>query len=207
MNRERRLVFATRNPGKVVELRELVAELGLGLAVLSLDDLEAEGVSVAEVVEDRDTFAANAAKKAREVSLATELPALADDSGLEVDALGGAPGVHSARFAGPEHDDAANLAKLLVDLEALGYTEAADRRARFRTVALVRYPDGSETIAEGTVEGHITLAVRGDGGFGYDPLFVADDGPGETFAEMGVEAKNVISHRARAFTALAEMLA
>ncbi|MCP3912213.1 MAG: RdgB/HAM1 family non-canonical purine NTP pyrophosphatase [Actinomycetia bacterium] len=192
-----RLVLATANPHKVEEIRAILGEV--------VELLPRPG-EVPDVVEDAPTLEGNARLKAVALCEATGEVAVADDTGLEVDALGGAPGVHSARFAGPEHDDTANLAKLLVDLKALGATEPADRRARFRTVALVRYPDGSETIAEGVVEGHITLEARGDGGFGYDPVFVADDGPGETFAEMGADAKNAISHRARAFGALAELL-
>jgi len=189
----RRLVFATRNQGKLVELRELLA----GVQVLSIDEV---GRAVPEVIEDADTFAGNAAKKAREVSAATGLPALADDSGLEVDALGGAPGVFSARYAGESHSDSANNAKLLAALSGI-----ADRRARFRAVlalADVAGPLGAEIItADGTCEGTILTAPRGTGGFGYDPLFFAPE-LGMTFAEAGVGSKSELSHRARAMRAI-----
>lgn len=197
MSNRVQLVLATANPHKVEEIGAI-----LGGAV----DLLPRPDGVPDVVEDAPTLEGNARLKAVALCEATGRVAVADDTGLEVDALDGAPGVHSARFAGPEHDDAANLAKLLVDLEALGATTADQRRARFRIVALVRYPDGSETIAEGTVEGHISLAARGAAGFGYDPVFVPDDGRGQTFAEMDAAAKNAISHRARAFRALAARL-
>jgi XTP/dITP diphosphohydrolase len=189
----RPLVFATRNKGKLVELRELLA----GIQVLAIDEV---GVAVPEVVEDADTFAGNAAKKAREVSAATGLPALADDSGLEVDALGGAPGVYSARYAGEPHSDSANNAKLLAALE--GVTK---RSARFRAVlalADVAGPLGTEILtADGTCEGTILTAPRGTGGFGYDPLFFAPE-LGMTFAEAGVGSKSELSHRARAMRAI-----
>ena len=189
----RPLVFATRNKGKLVELRELLA----GIQVLAIDEI---GVAVPEVVEDADTFVGNAAKKAREVSAATGLPALADDSGLEVDALGGAPGVYSARYAGEPHSDSANNAKLLAALE--GVTK---RSARFRAVlalADVAGPLGTEILtADGTCEGTILTAPRGTGGFGYDPLFFAPE-LGMTFAEAGVGSKGELSHRARAMRAI-----
>ena len=194
---KRPLVFATRNRGKLVELRELLP----GVEVRSLDD-----VHVPEVVEDKDTFAGNATKKAREVSAATGLPALADDSGLEVDALGGAPGVYSARYAGEHHDDAANNAKLLA---ALAGVSADKRTARFHSVlalADVTGPLGAETItADGTCEGVILDAPRGTGGFGYDPLFYSPE-LGMTFAEAGVGPKSDLSHRARAMQAIKQRL-
>ncbi len=189
----RPLVFATRNRGKLVELRELLP----GIEVRSLDDIH-----VPDVVEDADTFAGNAAKKAREVSHATGLPALADDSGLEVDALGGAPGVYSARYAGHGHDDAANNAKLLA---ALAGVPAEKRTARFHAVlalADVTGPLGAQVLtADGTCEGVILDAPRGTGGFGYDPLFFAPE-LGMTFAEAGVGPKSDLSHRARAMKAM-----
>ena len=194
---KRPLVFATRNRGKLVELRELLP----GIDVRSLDD-----VHVPEVIEDKDTFAGNAAKKAREVSAATGLPALADDSGLEVDALDGAPGVWSARYAGEHHDDAANNAKLLA---ALAGVPADKRTARFHSVlalADVTGPLGAETItADGTCEGVILDAPRGTGGFGYDPLFYSPE-LGMTFAEAGVGPKSDLSHRARAMQAIKQRL-
>jgi XTP/dITP diphosphohydrolase len=194
---KRPLVFATRNRGKLVELRELLP----GIEVRSLDDIH-----VPDVVEDADTFAGNAAKKAREVSQATGLPALADDSGLEVDALGGAPGVYSARYAGEGHDDVANNAKLLA---ALAGVPSEKRTARFRAVlalADVTGPLGGEVVtADGACEGVILDAPRGTGGFGYDPLFFAPE-LGMTFAEAGVGPKSDLSHRARAMKAIRERL-
>jgi XTP/dITP diphosphohydrolase len=198
----RPLVFATRNSGKLVELRDLLP----GIAVLSVDEAAARvGREIREVVEDADTFAGNASKKAREVSELTGLPALADDSGLEVDALGGEPGVLSARYAGG-HDDAANNAKLLAALADV----AADRRtARFRAVlalADVRGPLGDRVItADGACEGIILDAPRGTGGFGYDPLFFSPE-LGQTFAEAGVGTKSELSHRARAMRAMRPQL-
>jgi XTP/dITP diphosphohydrolase len=195
----RPLVFATRNRGKLVELRQLLP----GVDVLSIDEAsERLGITIPDVVEDADTFAGNASKKAREVAQATGLPALADDSGLEVDALGGAPGVYSARFAGDAHDDAANNAKLLAELAGV----PADRRtARFRAVlalADVTGPLGDEVItADGACEGVILDAPRGSGGFGYDPLFFSPE-LGQTFAEAGVGSKSELSHRARAMVAM-----
>jgi XTP/dITP diphosphohydrolase len=195
----RPLVFATRNRGKLVELRELLR----GVAVLSIDEAAARiGRAIPEVVEDATTFAGNAAKKAREVSQATGLPALADDSGLEVDALGGAPGVSSARYAGEHAGDAANNAKLIA---ALAGVPAEQRTARFRAslaLADLTGPLGDHVLAaEGTCEGTILDAPRGTGGFGYDPLFFAPE-LGKTFAEAGVGTKSELSHRARAMRAM-----
>jgi XTP/dITP diphosphohydrolase len=191
-------VFATRNPGKLVELRELLP----GLDVLGVDEA-AQRIrrAIPEVEEDADTFTGNAVKKALEVSRATEFPALADDSGLEVDALGGAPGVWSARYAGTG-GDAANNAKLLV---ALRDVPPARRTARFRAVlalADVTGPLGDAVItAEGVCEGVVLDAPRGTGGFGYDPLFLVPE-LGQTFAELGVGPKGERSHRARAMQAM-----
>jgi XTP/dITP diphosphohydrolase len=201
----RPLVFATRNGGKLVELRELLP----GCAVISIDEAAHRlGRAIPEVVEDADTFAGNAAKKAREVSEATGLPALADDSGLEVDALGGAPGVYSARYAGVSGHaaDAANNAKLVAALAGV----PPDRRtARFRAalaLADVAGPLGSRVLtAEGTCEGVILEVARGAGGFGYDPLFFAPE-LGQTFAEAGVGTKSELSHRARAMRAMRPQL-
>ena len=143
----------------------------------------------------------------RPSSTATGLAAIADDTGLEVDALGGAPGVYSARYAGDDATYADNVAKLLDDLAAVD-AGGGDRRARFRTVALVAFPDGGEIVAEGAVDGHHRRpSPRGTGGFGYDPVFVPDEGDGRTFAEMGPDEKNAISHRGRAFRSLAVELA
>lgn len=192
-----RIVLATANPGKAAEITAI-----LGDAV----DLVPRPASVPDVVEDADTLEGNARLKAVAIVAATGEPALADDTGLEVDALGGAPGVHSARYAGPDGEAAPNRRKLLAELERVGAVDPDRRRARFRTVMVLRRPDGSEVIAEGVVEGGIATEMRGDGGFGYDSLFVPDDGGGRTFAEMGSEEKNVISHRGRALRHLAELL-
>ena len=189
------LVTATANPHKV---EEISAILGDAVELLPRPD------EVGDVVEDADTLEGNARLKAVAICDATGQAAVADDTGLEVDALGGAPGVHSARYAGPDGDAAANLAKLLRELEGV---PAAERTARFRTVALVRRPDGSEVVTHGVVEGLIIESARGTGGFGYDPVFVPVDGDGATFAEMGDDAKNAISHRGRAFRALRDALA
>jgi len=187
------LLFATRNAGKVVELRELTK--GLPITVRSL-----EGYDLAEVEEDGDTFAANAKKKALAVSAATGLAALADDSGLQVDALGGAPGVHSARYAGENCDDAANNKKLLGALA--GVTE---RTARFRSCLALADCAGSlgnqVLRASGTCEGRILEEHRGTGGFGYDPLFFCSE-LGKTFAEASRDHKNQVSHRAQAMKVL-----
>lgn len=188
------LVTATANPHKVEEIAAI-----LGDAV----ELLPRPSEVGDVVEDADTLEGNARLKAVAICDATGSAAVADDTGLEVDALGGAPGVHSARYAGPDGDSAANLAKLLVELDGV---PAEERTARFRTVALVRRPDGSEVVTHGVVEGVIIGEPRGEGGFGYDPVFVPVDGDGSTFAEMSDDAKNAISHRGRAFRALKDAL-
>ncbi|HEY0988266.1 MAG TPA: non-canonical purine NTP pyrophosphatase [Kofleriaceae bacterium] len=198
----RPLVFATRNAGKLVELRQLLPELD----VLGIDEAAARlRRTIPEVVEDADTFAGNAARKAREVSAATGFPALADDSGLEVDALGGAPGVWSARYAGTA-GDAANNAKLLV---ALRDVPPERRTARFRAVlalADVSGPlDDAVITAEGVCEGVVLDAPRGTGGFGYDPLFLVPE-IGQTFAELGVGPTGERSHRARAMQAMRPQL-
>lgn len=190
-----RLLFATRNRGKLAELRALVAPHGI--EVDSLDDVDAPG----EVEEDGETFTANAEKKARAALAATGLPALADDSGLEVDALDGAPGVRSARYAGPGQDDAANNAKLLA---ALASVPDARRTARFRCALAFVDAAGTLTVAEGTLEGRIGQAPRGAGGFGYDPLFLLPDG--RTLAELSAAEKNAISHRGQALRKMAPHL-
>jgi XTP/dITP diphosphohydrolase len=163
-------------------------------------DLQPRPADLADVVEDADTLVGNARLKAVAVCSATGLPALADDTGLEVDALNGSPGVRTARFAGEHATDADNRAKMLGELS--GKT----RTCRFRTVALLRFPDGREIIAEGVCEGSIAEAEIGERGFGYDPLFIARDGDGRTFAQMTVEEKHALSHRGKAFRALSQML-
>ncbi|MFI5289712.1 MAG: XTP/dITP diphosphatase [Polyangia bacterium] len=197
----KRLLFATRNGGKLRELAELVAPLGI--AVVSIAELERSGVAIPEVEEDAPSFAGNAEKKARSALAATGLAALADDSGLEVDALGGAPGVYSARYAGLDHDDGANNAKLLAALVAVF---DPDRTARFRCALALAVPGGELVTAEGSCEGRIARAARGAGGFGYDPLFLVGAGD-RTMAELAPEEKNRISHRGQAMRALALVLA
>lgn len=191
------LVLATRNPGKVRELSQMLAPLGY--EVVSLDRYP----GVPEIVEDGATFKDNAVKKAATVARHTGRLALADDSGLEVDYLGGAPGVYSARFAGEGHNDRANNEKLL---NLLSGVPAEKRSARFRCVVAVATPDGRVFTAEGTCEGVITTEPRGEGGFGYDPLFLVPE-YGKTFGELEPAVKNRISHRGRALALAREILA
>lgn len=190
-----RLLIATGNAGKLREFRALFAgRRGAEVGEWELVAPGDVGLAGFEVVEDGETYAANAARKARAYANAARLPALADDSGLEVDALGGAPGVYSARYAGVEADDAANRAKLLA---ALGGTPASERGARFRCVVALAYPFTTNVrLGEGAVEGRIAMDERGDLGFGYDPVFELPDG--RRMAELSAEQKNAISHRARA---------
>lgn len=207
-----RLVVATTNPGKLEELRALLADLPLevrGVAEVLADP--------PVIVEDGATFAANAVKKARAVAHATLMLSLADDSGLEVDLLGGRPGVRSARFAHERASDAENNAALLAALEA-AHTASGDPvtegfgadelRARFRCVLALVDPftaGGEPRIVEGVCEGSITRTARGSGGFGYDPLFVVA-GTEKTFAELDPQTKNRVSHRGAAFAALLPLL-
>ena len=184
-----KLVLATGNPGKAAEIRRLLAGHEL-----------VERPDVPEPVEDGETLLDNARIKARALVVATGLPAVADDTGLEVAALGGAPGVLTARYAGEGCTYEDNWRKLLRELG-----DGDDRRAVWRTVALVELPDGGEVWAEGTCAGTITREPRGENGFGYDPVFVAD-GSDRTFAELTREEKNAISHRGAAFRELAAKL-
>jgi XTP/dITP diphosphohydrolase len=181
-----RLLIATRNRHKLQEIRAI---LNLpGLALVGADEVP----GLPEVEEDAATFEGNARKKARVLGQASGMWTLADDSGLEVAALGGAPGVYSARYAGPDADDSANNAKLLAAL-----ADVADRQAQFRCVLALYAPDGRSWIMEGICRGRINQAGSGDHGFGYDPLFVPE-GCGLTFAELPAGEKNRISHRAAA---------
>lgn len=188
------LVCASANPDKVVEIAALLD----GVARLLPRPPE-----VPDVVEDADSLEGNARLKASAICAASGSAAVADDTGLEVDALGGAPGVYAARYAGEGVTYADNREKLLAELAGVA---EADRTARFRTVAMVVRPDGSEIVVEGVCEGRIAFADRGDRGFGYDALFIPTDGDGRTFAEMSDAEKNEISHRGRAFVALAAAL-
>ncbi len=187
------LVCASANPDKVVEIQRLLD---------GVVDLLPRPAEVPDVVEDADSLVGNARLKASALCVATGLPSVADDTGLEVEALGGAPGVFAARYAGEGCSYADNRAKLLSELDGV-----SDRRAAFKTVAIVVWPDGSELHVEGVCPGVITTEERGEIGFGYDSVFQPDEGGGATFAEMGVEAKNGISHRGRAFRALLAELA
>jgi len=189
------LVLATANPDKAQEIAEVLAVAAPGL------ELVPRPPEVPDVDEVGETLEDNARIKAVALCAATDLPAVADDSGLHVDALDGAPGVHSARYAGEDATYADNVAKLLDALDALPLEQ---RGARFATVAIARWPDGLEVAALGEVEGVITTTVRGDGGFGYDPVFVPLEGDGRTFAEMTSGEKHALSHRARAFRTLAQ---
>lgn len=189
----RELVCATANPGKVAEIAGLLPD---GWMLLPRPQ------SVGDVVEDAGTLIGNARLKARAILAATGKSAVADDTGLEVAALGGAPGVDTALYAGVGCSDADNRRKMLTQLVG-----ATDRSARFVTIVLVAWADGSETIVEGVCNGRIAEAERGDRGFGFDPLFIPDDGDGRTFAQMTAEEKNAVSHRGRAFRALAAELA
>lgn len=201
-----RVVLATANAHKVDELRAMVGDRL---------ELVARPAGLADVIEDADTFEGNARLKAVAVVEATGEVALADDSGLEVDALGGAPGVRSARFAEdaglgvPGPADAANTRRLLAELARSSparSSPALSRRARFRTVMVLRWPDGCEIVASGSVEGWILDAPRGEGGFGYDPVFVPTEGDGRSFAELAPTEKNAMSHRRRALEDLFDSL-
>jgi XTP/dITP diphosphohydrolase len=187
------LVCASANPDKVAEIQRLLD---------GVVELLPRPEHVPDVVEDAGSLVGNARLKAAALCAATGLPAVADDTGLEVDALDGAPGVDAAHYAGMGCSYADNRAKLLADL-----ADIVDRRAAFKTVAIVVWPDGTELAVEGVCPGVITTTERGAVGFGYDSVFQPDEGGGATFAEMGVEAKNAISHRGRAFRSLLAELA
>lgn len=189
------VVIATHNPGKVAELRSLLADLSVELSTIS------EVVpSFVPPVEDGATFEENALIKARAAAAATQMVSIADDSGLEVDALDGAPGVQSARYGGDGLDDAGRTAALLA---AVADTE--DRHARFRCVLVAIGPDGEEVSADGTLEGTLARAPRGEGGFGYDPILIPA-GDTRTCGELTRDEKNAISHRGAAARALRDTL-
>ncbi len=214
------LVLATQNADKAREITEIFVTLtNAPLVAFAIDDIaflldapETIAASVAalpaieeapDVEETGDTLEANARIKARALAEAMGMAAIADDTGLEVDELGGAPGVRSARYAGEPTNAANNVRKLLRELEGV-YPSL--RTARFATVALARWPDGREVARRGEVEGVIAAAPVGREGFGYDPVFVPVEGDGRTFAEMAPSEKHAISHRGRAFRALAAAL-
>ena len=188
------LVCASANSHKYSEMVQILS------GVVNLIPRPSE---IPDVVEDADTLQGNARLKATAVRSATGCAAVADDTGLEVDALGGAPGIFSARYAGENATYEDNVSKLLREMsEVIG--EA--RSARFRTIALIAWEDGAETIAEGVVEGVIAATPSGIGGFGYDSVFIPTFGGGKTFAEMDDKEKNALSHRGAAFRALKELL-
>ena len=195
----RRVVVASRNAHKLREIAALLADAGVPFDLVNIDQLAPD----APLVEDEPTFEANALAKARQAAAATGLPAIADDSGVEVDALGGAPGVRSARYAGDPCDDRRNNHKLL---EALRGVPPQGRTARYRCAAAFVDPAaGVELVREGACEGRVLEAPRGTGGFGYDPLMLVPP-LGRTMAEIDEETKNRISHRGAAFRALAAAL-
>jgi XTP/dITP diphosphohydrolase len=186
-----RLVIATHNQGKVEELSELLAPFGI-------DTVSAGVLGLPEPEETGDSFEANAVLKARAAVEASGLPALADDSGLVVPALGGAPGIYSARWAGPAKDFRLAMARVQRELQD------RDRRAFFVAVLALAWPDGGIEWFRGEVAGHLVWPPRGERGFGYDPMFVPEGGGAQTFGEMDPAEKHQISHRARAFAKLAE---
>ena len=186
------LVSASANPHKVAEIASILD---------GLVDLQPRPADVPDVVEDAGTLEGNARLKAAAICAATGCAAVSDDTGLFVEALDGEPGVDTAYYAGPNATYAENRAKLLGALHGV-----VDRRARFRTVVMVVYPDGSELQVEGVCEGRIATEERGERGFGFDPLFIPDDGDGRTFSEMSEAEKNTMSHRGRAFVALVDAL-
>lgn len=186
-----RLVVASKNEDKVREIEAVLLGLGLVNEIV-------KGLDWPDVEESEPTLEGNALMKGRAVAAATGWPALADDTGLEVASLGGAPGVRSARFAGEQASYADNVLALLRQLSG-----ETDRSARFRTVMALVTPDGQQIVVEGVLEGSIIDTPRGDSGFGYDPVFEVD---GRTLAELGAAEKNAISHRGRALRALAETL-
>ena len=188
------LLLGTRNAGKIRELRELLADIK-GLELLSVSDIQ-----FSEVEEDKETFRDNALLKARAISRQTGLSVLADDAGLVVDALGGEPGVRSARYSGEPVDYARNNALLLERMHGI-----SDRRARFVIFVCLHLRDGREYVREGVLPGRIAEAPAGSGGFGYDPLFIPD-GYTRTLAQMTMEEKNRISHRRQAIERMKAVL-
>ncbi len=192
----KKIILATRNKGKISEMQSLMKDFGI--EVLSLADVP----DLPEVEEDGETFLENSLKKAREISTATGLMALADDSGLVVDALGGAPGVRSARYSGEDATDEKNNRKLLDEMKEIPDDQ---RQARFQCVMVLYHPDGEWISAEGSCEGVIAREPSGSEGFGYDPVFFVPS-HGKTMAHLSRDEKNAISHRGNALRKLREML-
>ena len=191
------IVMASHTPNKIKEIEAITKKVGM--PVISRDDA---GVPPVEIVEDGETFEENSLKKAREILKLCGRITLADDSGLEVEYLGGAPGVYSARFAGEDGNDAKNNEKLLKLLDGL---KKDDRKAKFVSVITMVFPDGEILTARGECPGRIITVPAGENGFGYDPLFVPD-GYNKTFAQLTAEEKNRISHRAKALEKLEQLL-
>ena len=196
-DKKMKVIAATGNKNKLIEFQEILKPFNIEITTF-----ENEGYDPIEVVEDGTTFEENSYKKAREIMEATGMAAIADDSGLEVDALLGAPGVYSARFAGENAGDRENNLKLM---ELLKDVPEKDRSAQFHCVITLIFTDGERIIAEGIVSGHMITEPRGDKGFGYDPLFIPE-GYEKTFGELENEAKNRISHRGKALRQLMEEL-
>ena len=194
---EKTIVAATGNKHKIKEIEAITAEFGI--SIISKDEA---GVPDVEIVEDGETFEENSYKKAYEIMKLCGRTTIADDSGLVVDCLNGAPGVYSARFAGTDGDDDANNRKLIGLIKDVPYE---NRTARFVSVITMVFPDGQSIVARGEVEGHLITEKRGHEGFGYDPLFVPD-GYEQTFGELAPEVKNAISHRANALKNLRKKL-
>ena len=192
----RELVLATRNHNKVIELVALLGDLGITIRTLD------EFPDAPDVVEDGDTCEANAVKKARAIAEFTGLPAVADDTGLEVDTLGGRPGVYAARYAGEDATYEDNCRKLLQELTGVPHER---RTARFLTVAAIALPSGGIRVVQGTLDGVIAEEASGTLGFGYDPVFLIPE-LGKTLAQLSADQKNTISHRANAFTQAKELL-
>lgn len=190
---ERKLVVASHNPGKVREIAELIAPF-------DIDAVSAAALKLDEPEETEATFTGNALIKARAAAAASNFPALADDSGLCVDALGGDPGVLSARWAGPNKDFAAAMREVH---DRIARSKSSNRRAHFVCALAIAWPDGHAEVFEGKVHGHLVWPPRGHRGFGYDPIFVPD-GHDETFGEMDPAKKHAMSHRARAFAKFVE---
>ncbi len=196
-----KLLVATRNKGKLKEITQKFSSIP-DIALFSIEDIEKEIGSISEVIEDGTTFAENALKKARDLSQRTGYPAMADDSGLVVDALGGEPGVYSARYAGDGATDAERNALIL---EKLKDVPARERKARFVCVLALVVPEKGEFLAEGICEGEISTEPKGSHGFGYDPIFYLPEYHA-TMAEIPLEIKNTLSHRARALEKAAKIV-
>lgn len=201
--RDGRLLIATHNEGKLAEFRQMLEPAGITV-------VGAREAGLVEPEETEDTFEGNAALKAEAACKALGIPALADDSGVTVEALGGAPGIFSARWAGPERNFSAAIGRVLDELMTGGHDHPAARRAAFVAVLALARPGEETLFFEGRTEGVIADVPRGDGGFGYDPVFIPDDGDGRTFGEMSAEEKHgrdaPLSHRARALARFAEAL-